>query len=210
MKGISKLTEIRVIIHYAPGIGHQTAAITAMKRLRTLGFEGTFDVRYHECEEIEYIHTYNELLNLCKENNITRYITGLKLEYLISGYKTKDDEIDTSVEIKGSEFGKLTITRLPYKTDDYKLHPVELTLCAADDNIQNNLNTYLLKYNTAHYIALQPTDWVRKRFAVSHEKTVYLSANGRLSNIESSIYLPMLNHTETKMLNICHNENFDT
>lgn len=210
MKHVANIDKIRVIIHHAPGIGHQTAAITAMKRLRTLGFKGVFDIRYHECEEIDYINTYLDLISFLKSCSLTSHLTGLKMETLINGYKTNNSEIDPGISLLYTDIGEITITRLPYKSSEYALDKVELTLCAADDHVYDDRSTYLAKYNTEHYIGLQPTNWVKKRFTLSHSGSSELSAESRLSHIESSIYLPSLNMIETRVLNICHNENFET
>lgn len=45
---LSQQTLIRVYISNAPGLGHQSASVVVMRRLRQLGFAGTFEVIYND------------------------------------------------------------------------------------------------------------------------------------------------------------------
>jgi hypothetical protein len=98
---------IRIMINYGPGFGHQTAAITLMRKLRALGFTGLFDVRY------------------MGEN-----VVGHKLETLFVGFNMTS--ANSGVEMLSSMVGRIKITK--YSKDN--LPQVYLTMTPAYDEFR--------------------------------------------------------------------------
>ena len=164
---------IRIVINIGRGFGHQNAALTLMKNLRSKGFEGTFDILYNDIDK------YKEYADPNRNEQIGLF--GKNLEKLIDGFEVKRIKDYTPESIEHKELGKLKITHFP-EEGNIKLDNVILSMSAANDCPIFDEAKYKAKFNTENFIQLQPTDWVGFRQVIDkNNNLVWFSNDPRLS-----------------------------
>lgn len=203
MQHLIELPVIRIAIWYGEGFGNERATIVVMENLRHMGFQGKFDIRYA---------TYSDF------DTVTADGVGEKLRTLISGfvpknlYSSVDSEYisDSGWSVLHPILGDITITRLPPPLQQFALPRVPVTISGACDNIAMIM---CKKFNTEHYIQLQPTDWPARRYIAymesSRQKEIKLPDNLRLSPKTSPVVgfgkTLSLSMSEQQVYSLCEN-----
>lgn len=204
---LESLDCIRVIVNGGRGMGHQRAAITLMRKLREMGFNGLFDVRYNDFFACNW-HTYSQLQNI-------GYV-GKILVQLIPGFKPKSmDSLDAGWECLHPDFGLIRVTRLPSISleKNHDLPLVKLTVSGGGDNAFPEKICDI--YCTDYYIQLQPTDWQEEsRYIVSkNNEPIYLPNNLRLSSKNQLTIASLEDKLTPEQINIiqlCENKSINS
>lgn len=147
-----------------------------MENLRHMGFQGKFDIRYNADKDVD---------------TVTGDGVGEKLRTLIPGFIPKnlysaDGEYisDPGWSILHPILGDITVTRLPPPIQRFALPRVQVTISGACDNVPMAV-PMCKKFNTEHYIQLQPTDYSARRYIAymdgSNQKEIALPNDLRLS-----------------------------
>ncbi len=134
---LSALDKIRIVINPGGGMGSQKASFTLMRKLRSLGFEGVFDICYYE-------------LANCPDN----------LHTFAADFEPKTTEDQNFIH---AELGELYFRRLPYQEIAHDLPFVELAFTAAEHQIDSIVKTSdsfkAAQYHCANYVTLNPSGW---------------------------------------------------
>lgn len=178
MQNLLELPVIRIVIWYGDGVGNERATIVVMENLRHIGFQGKFDIRYAPYSD---------------DDTVTGDGSGEKLRTLISGFVPKNLYDPDGKYISDSGWtvihpilGDITVTRLPPPLQRFALPRVSVTISGACDNVPMIM---CKKFNTEHYIQLQPTDYPARRYIAymenSNQKEIALPNSLRLSPKDS-------------------------
>jgi hypothetical protein len=159
-----RVDSIRIIINPGRGMGHQKAAITAMHKLREMGFKGFFDIRYEE--ETSFLAQHGPIVD--------------RLKILIPGYEPTNIDGPNNVWTNAShaDLGAINITRLPAVrrgrpiSQVYNLPRSDLTISAGGAGKLSGIACEA--YNTEAFISLQPTDWPEQRYVAFEKMAVTL------------------------------------
>lgn len=176
-QSIENIEEIRIVVLNGRGFGNQKAAITLMQRLRELGFNGTFDVRYFPgCTE--------------------------RLETLIPEFKASQKH---TVNVESKSLGKLNLTSLSDNKEEYQLPFALITMVGADDFGDSFLEKKCEEYNTAYYVGAKPTDFHLGNYAVickDESKGICLDDCDPRLSVASQSHINNINMTanETRIL----------
>lgn len=151
---LSTFNEIRIIIYDGEGFGNQRAALTLMGQLRSLGFNGVFDVWCEDKEGSEL------LFDKAYRYNDEKLVTKRMLQMLPNLKSIQDDLYEDNV------YGQMRLSSLPLDFNTNKdfqlsLKPLDLCISGAEDGNgflhikQKKANLFNVKL----FISLQPTNW---------------------------------------------------
>jgi hypothetical protein len=168
---VSTQKTIRVILDAAPGYGNQSATINLMNRLRTMHFDGTYELVYPDDNE-ENLNKVIKIFNLP--------------EHLPPVYKSEDKDHHKITFISKKEYNKLLLANV--------VSPVVVGITGALDSdtdylcdgnaiCKNKVGENLAKYSNASvFIELQPWYAYPERDGVFTEKNpgiVHVSPPGK-------------------------------
>jgi hypothetical protein len=142
---------IRVVVSTGRETGHQRAAITAMAKLRSMGFRGVFDIQCNDKVGAELINSQTGHLYI----NTTPLVSQQLITMIPELASTPPTPQGTRVV---PTLGTVTLSSLPFNYETAKgltLPPADLVVSAGNDRSSYDTSVF----NGKSYIGLQPTDW---------------------------------------------------
>ena len=204
LDALSSYEEIRMIIYGGQGFGNQRAGLTLMGKLRSLGFNGVFDVW---CEDKQGTHL---MLDKVYRYNDEKLVTKRMLAMLPLLNTVQDNLYEDKV------YGQIRLSSLPYdfKTNkDFSFKPLDICFSGAHDanNIADNLANL---FNVKVYIDLQPTNWTAgggRSFMVDNYQVVTPLIDQKTSRLScpqrSNLSASDLNEKEFNLFQYLQNSN---
>ena len=203
------MTLIRVVVNTGRGFGHQRAAITLMKKLREIGFVGTFDIQCDDRLGVDQWNTKSKRMYRNEESLVSRQLIGMIPEFE-SSMLSRDEVISVT------GLGAIKISSLPHgytHRDDLGLSEADLAVCAAEDSGIHGKDEKARTFNAGSYIGLEPTDWHQGSCFVTDQDGVVTelppASTMRLSSMAAcqmpDISSILLSETEQRIMNITSN-----
>jgi hypothetical protein len=202
---LTKIKYIKILISSGGGYGHQNAPITLMKRLRELGFLGSFSILIEQ---------------LIGKSELTLQKIGELLPELKREKSIFDGHTIESPTLGSLHFCSMPAKYLnPYQSGEYpRLFHTELTICAANDYLDlptETLQRFPTLFNTKCFISINPPGWhMGKNFIITQNKPTENPIIADLppaSETRSSSFTPIIPCSENSyLLELCKYEDFNT